>query len=349
MVSRLWYCSLLVAFLFFLFFSGAKAQTGGNHSLDFLNLSSNAKITGLGGLNVSSYGDSLEADLNMFVTNPALIDVTASGKLSISYMPFYAGMQYTTLAYAQHFAKAGIWAVGLQYMDYGDFDGFDGAGLPTGEFSAQDYAFVINHIHQQGNFQMGANLKVAVSAIAGYQAAALMLDLGGVFQHPTQDLTVGLVISNLGFFLSDYTSGSHSSLPADVKLGLSFKPEHMPFRFSVTGYKLLRDTKAYFVTDASQQNEDGEVKIAGKILRHITFGGELLLGKNFNVRAGYNYLNRSAFRLPQASGSAGLSFGFVVKIKAFSFEYARASYRTKGGYNHVTLTTDFERLINKKK
>jgi len=340
----------LITFCWGICFLQAKAQTGSNHSLDFVNLSTNAKLTALGEVNVSSMIDSAGSDPQMFMYNPALIGPGASGNFSISYMPYYAGINQASLSYVHHHQKYGTWAAGLQYLDYGDFDGFDASGLPAGEFTAQSYAFVLNHVHQQGNFHMGANLKVAVSSISGYTASALLLDLGGTFRHPTQDFTVGLVLSNLGFYMQDYTETSNSRLPMDVRLGLSFKPQHMPFRFSITGHKLLRDRDDYFVNDGSggQGENIGEVSTLDKVFRHLTFGGEILLGENFHLRAGYNNLIRSGLRLPQTAGGAGLSYGFMVRIKMFMFEFARTSHHVSGGFSHFTLTTDIERLIKKR-
>ena len=328
--------------------SQARAQIGSNHSLDFVNLSTHAKLTALSGVNVSAMLDSAGSDAQMFMFNPALIGPGASGKLSVSYMPYYAGINHASLSYAHHHEKYGTWAVGMQYLDYGDFDGYDAAGLPTGEFSAQSYAFVLNHVHRQGNFRMGANLKVAVSSISGYSASALLLDLGGVFRHPTQDFTAGLVISNLGFFFHDYTGSSDSRLPMDLRVGLSFKPQYMPFRFSITGHKLLRDRQGYFVNDGTGGQDAEEASTADKIFRHLTFGGEILLGDNFHLRLGYNNLIRAGMKLPENAGGVGLTYGFMVRIKMFMLEFARTSHHISGGFSHFTLTTELERLIKKR-
>lgn len=336
----------LIAFFPAVCFFPAKAQIGSNHSLDFVNLSTHAKLTALSGVNVSSMIDSAASDAQMFMYNPALIGPGASGKLSLSYMPYYAGINHASLSYAHHHEKYGTWALGLQYLDYGDFDGYDASGLPTGEFSAQSYAFVLNHVHRQGNFRMGTNLKVAVSSISGYSASALLLDLGGIFRHPTQDFTAGLVISNLGFFFHDYLQSSDSRLPMNLRLGLSFKPEHMPFRFSITGHKLLRDRQDYFVNEDGQNTD--EASPVDKIFRHLTFGGEILLGENFHLRLGYHNLIRAGLKLPQNAGGAGLTYGFMVRIKMFMLEFARTSHHISGGFSHFTLTTEVEKLIKKR-
>ena len=117
---------------------------------------------------------------------------------------------------------------------------------PTGSFTATDFALTVGHSHQVGPFALGANLKFASSSIAEYSASALMLDLGGVFEHPSKDFNVALVFKNMGLVLGDYTDQSNSSLPFDIQIGTSFKPQYMPIRFSITVYNLYQGDIAYF-------------------------------------------------------------------------------------------------------
>src|SRR5690606_30809834 len=102
-----------------------------------------------------------------------------------------------------------------------------------------------------GVFTLGANLKFAQSYLDSYTASAVLLDIGGIYAHPEKDFTVGMVIKNFGVVVKDYTEGSGSNLPFDVQIGTTFKPQYMPFRFSLTAYNLTRGDIAYF--DSGQQ------------------------------------------------------------------------------------------------
>ncbi len=325
------------------FISPSLAQIGSNASFDFLNLNVSARNTALGGLQVCQSLDSGRVqDVSLWLLNPAYSDARLSKHVSLGYMPYYADIKYGTFTYVHHFDKYGTWGAGIQYLSYGSLESFDAAGLPQGEVSAQDYALVINHSQQIGLYRVGANLKVAASQIAGYQAAALLLDISGAFVHPSRDLTFSLLFSNLGVLLSDYTAASDSRLPTDVRLGVAFKPEYMPFRFHVSVYRILRDTKAY---DAVNGETPG---VAGRILRHMTFGGEALLSPHFHLRLGYNHLIRSSLQLQQVSGGAGLSFGFMLRVKALQLDFAREYYHVTGGFSHLSLTANLNQLIFKK-
>ncbi len=318
----------------------AYAQIGSNASFEFLNLNISARNTALGGLQTTMSLDSGSVkESNQWLVNPAYSDSTLSQFVSLSYLSFYANVKYGTFTYIHDFHKYGVWALGVQYLDYGKLESFDISGLPLGEFSAQDYALVLNHSHQIGFYRLGANIKVATSHIAGYRATALLADIGGAFVHPTQDFTASLLFSNLGFLLSDYTVTSHSRLPTDVRLGLTFKPQYMPFRFHMSVYKILQDTHAYY-----RFNEE-EPGLANKVFRHLTFGGEILLSPHFNVRVGYNHLIKSTLQLQQVTGGAGLSFGFMLRLKALQLDFARGYYHVSGGFSHLTMAVNLNQLI----
>lgn len=322
----------------------ASAQIGSNASFQFLNLNTSARNTALGGTQASMSLDSgSRKDASLWMLNPAYSHPTLTENVALSYMPYYADVHFTTLSYTHAFEKWGTWAAGIQYLNYGSMEGFDIAGIPQGTFSAQDYAVVINHSQQIGVYRIGGNIKYVTSKIGGYGASAMLLDIGGAFVHPEQDLTVSLLFSNFGFLLQDYTGASNSRLPSDIRISVAFKPEHMPFRFHITGYKFLTDTKAYYQADNEQSPG-----LLSKSLRHLVFGGEILLSPNFNVRVGYNHLIKSTLQLQQVSGGAGLTFGFMLRIKSLQIDFSREYYHVVGGFSHLTLTADLKQLIFRK-
>jgi hypothetical protein len=150
----------------------------------------------------------------------------------------------------------------------------------------------------------------------------------------------------LGILLSDYSETSVGSLPLDVQVGVTFKPEFMPFRFTFTAYNLNRENTAYF--DKNITDEDDSPGQVDKIFRHINVGTEVVLSKNFNIRLGYNHLLRKELRLRETSGGAGFNFGFMVRVNAFELAYTNATYHTNGGRSFITITTNLNRVLKKK-
>lgn len=325
--------TLLLCFTFSNFIGWS--QIGGQRSFEFLNIPSNARLSGLGGVNVSLANQ----DVNLGFSNPALSGDSLSGLVSFSYLSYFADVNVVSSIYQHDFGKMGSWFMGVNHISYGDFDSFDAAGSPLGEFDASETAIVIGRSHQIRTFSLGASIKFLNSNIAGFSSNALVLDVGGAFIHPNQRFFAGLVIKNAGIVLSEYSETSDTELPFDVQAGISFKPQYMPLRFSLTGYNLSRGNIASFNDQLITQNEESAGTF-DQVFRHINIGAELLLSKNFNIRVGYNHLVRQELKLESTAGGAGFSFGLMFRIKAFEFTYSRGGYHAAGGANNFTLTAN---------
>ena len=127
---------------------------------------------------------------------------------------------------------------------------------------------------------------------------------------------------------------------------MTFKPEYMPFRVSLTGYNLFRNDFGY-IDGTGNSSFDEEASTFNKIFRRITIGTEIIFSDNFQVRAGYNHLIRQELRLEEQSGGAGFSLGFMFRVKAFEFAYTRAFYHVAGGGNYFTVISNFNKLFKK--
>jgi hypothetical protein len=316
------------------------AQIGGERVFESLNVPVSTFQSGLGGVNVSS----TYQQINLMFSNPALLHPDQHQTLGLNYTNYMADIYFLSATYAHDLDKIGIVGMGLQYFDYGSFEGADDTGQLTGEFSANDFTFSLVHSRAFGNFRYGMAMKVASARIESFGSTAMLFDLGATFKHPNADLQLGLVIKNIGFLFSDFTSTSTSQLPYDIQLGASFKPEYMPFRFSITAYNLWRGNIAYFDEDLDSE----EPSTADNIFRHINFGMEILIGQNINALIGYNHLVRQELKLEEASGAAGFSFGLQVRVKSFEIGVSRSIYSVAGGSTFFSLTTNFQQLLQKK-
>ena len=318
-------------------FGQAFSQIGGQRSFEFLNIPVNATTTALGGTNISLASE----DPLMLLQNPALSDSLNSQQLGFSYLGYFTGIKQSAFSYVQE-VKGKLFNFGVNYLNYGEFQGFDATGVATGDFQAVDYAVNVGASHSIGVFTTGVNIKFAHSLIDSYSASALLFDVGGVFRPKQNHWTISLLAKNLGFMLSEYEGAESSELPFDLQLGTSFKPEFMPLRFSITTSNLLRDNIA-FVNSSLNPNER-RPGIGDAFFRRINIGSEILLGKGFRIMVGYNHRIRRELRLQQLSGGAGFSFGMFLRIKMFEITYGRATYHAAGGINHVTLVTNLKRF-----
>lgn len=327
----------------------ATAQMGGRYVFRFLEVPAYARLAALGGVNVST---GLE-EVSAVTANPALLQGKTNNHVAFSYLNYLADISQNNLQYAFETERLGRNAIGVQYLDYGDFVQRDAAGQEEGTFKVRDYAVSLSHAATIEHFTLGATAKVAVSSIAGNQAVATLVDLGGAFKHPEQDFVVGLAIKNLGVILKPYDNGEREAMPLDIQVGASYKPEHAPFRLSVTAHQLHRWDIVYLDPakkgTINENNEEVKEKktFGDKLARHFVAGGEFILGPGFQLRAGYNHLRRQELVIENVGGMAGLSFGASIKVHAFRFDYTYAKFHVAGAANYLTLTTDLNRFLKK--
>ncbi len=336
--------------MFLGFVSGVDAQIGGQRSFSFLELPSNAKLAALGGINVSSWSH----DVNMVAANPGLLNAEMDNQLSLNYTGYLADIKHSNLAYAFHNERFGRYAVAVNYINYGDFIHRDANGMQLGTFSVNDYNLSISHARQAEAFTVGATLKVAVSSMAGNQAVGLLADVGGSFKHPEEDFTVGLAFKNVGYQVKAFDGGERQPMPFDAQLGLSYKPEHMPVRLSLTAHRLYQFDIVYLdpnergPLDENGQEIKEEKKLGDKIARHFVAGAEFVFSKNFQLRAGYNHLRRKELRLDTASGGAGLSLGAMLRVRSFELNYGAAFFHPSGGSHYITVSTNTSTFLKRK-
>lgn len=325
----------------------AAQQLGGGSVLPFLGLPAGAQAAALSGVAPSARTD----DPTLLFANPAALNESMDGRLALSYVDYVSDIKQSTAAYVFNTAKAGRFGVGLTYLNYGDLKSYDPAGNSLGDFSVNEFALGLSDSYTKGNFTLGATAKLAVSSIAGSRSVGLAADAGAQYKHPTQDLTVGLVVRNAGVQLSPYPGTSRGPLPLDIQLGASIKPEHMPVRLTIGAQQLQRWDIEYFdpnqrgPLDADGNETKPKKSFADNLARHFTAGAELLLGSSFHLRAGYNHLARRELRLDNTSGGAGLSFGAMLKISQFQLDYTHATLQAAGSSNYFTLSkTLFKKL-----
>ncbi|MAE86860.1 MAG: hypothetical protein CMB80_29260 [Flammeovirgaceae bacterium] len=303
------------------------------NSYQSVNTPFGGRNAALGG-NAVSLGD---GDVMQFSSNPAILDSVQTGSIGLSYSPFFAGIFGFQGAYSHQFDQIGNMSFAISYLDYGDFTQTADNGDVEGEFSASDLMLVVGKSHTVGSFSLGVNLKYAQSGIETYGSSMILGDLGGVYRSPKMDWTIGLVLRNFGFVFNQYSTSS-LSVPFDVIIGTSIKPEHMPFRFTLTAYNFTQED-IYF-QEANDVSTSRSVEIADRFLRHIAIGTELIISDGLQFLLGYNHLRRQELKINDTAYGAGFSFGLKLAIKQFQIRYSHATYQAAGGTDYFTLQTN---------
>ncbi len=315
---------------------------GGSQSLDFTNTAVNASIFALGGVDASHR----DIDNNHFWQNPAALDTLFNNFISYNYNANHADIQNHTVSYTLSKEKLGNFAFGVSYWNYGEMEETDESGNEIGNFRASDLIINLGYARRFENFSYGLNLKLANSSIASFNSTAVLMDLGGQFIHPREDFVIGMVFRNIGFPISNYTADSEFILPFDLRVGSSFKPRHMPLRFSATLHRLYRYDIVYDDPGSfTGFDENGEPiretpSTLDKVTRHFVIGTELLIAKGFNLQAGYNFMKRTELLIPERKALVGFSFGMLLKVKSLQFAVARSVDHISGATTKLTLTSD---------
>ena len=328
----------------------AAQQLRGRTVFPFLDLPPSAQLAALGGMNVSARND----DPTMLYGNPALLNEEMDGRLALSYVAYLADIKQSTAAYVFNTKKAGRFGIGVTYLNYGQFESYDAAGNSLGTFGVNEYTVGVSDAYTKGKFTFGLTTKLAVSSIDGSRSLAGVGDAGVVYKHPTQEFTAGLAVKSLGYQFSPYPGTTRGPLPLDVQIGATIKPEHMPLRFSLTVHHLQQwDIQYLDPNQRGQPDANGVEKKPTKsfgdnLARHFTASAALVLSKNLNLRAGYNHLQRRELRLDNTSGSAGLSFGVMLKLAGFQVDYTHATLQAAGSSEYFTLARNLDSLFKKK-
>ncbi|GHB71973.1 hypothetical protein GCM10007390_27450 [Persicitalea jodogahamensis] len=290
------------------------------------------------------------SEATLFIQNPALLDSAKSKNLALSIMPYLADTRLVNVAYTQAFKKIkGVWGGGLQYLDYGTLTQTDDLGNPIGEFRASDYALSVGYGNTIQNITIGGSLKMVGSSLESYRLWGLALDWGAVFKHPRRDLTAGFVVKNLGVLRQNYAGHDAPPLPFDVRVGVTFKPEYMPLRFSLTAHHLnafdqvYNDPALFFDFDNNGNRVPRKIPVPEKLLRHLTVGAEILIHPKCRLMVGYDHLVRQELQLQERVGLSGISFGGWLKIKRFEFSYGRSQLLTGLGVSTFGMNVSLQK------
>jgi hypothetical protein len=320
-----------------------QAQRGGETIFGLLHLTQSARVASLGGNQVGLDG----TDLAMLIHNPALLDSTLSRQISMSYVPYMAGITYGYSGIAWNFNRVGNFALGFQHVGYGDdFIGADDAGIKTGNFSAGETVIQLSYSRKVlPRWTAGASIKPVFSRIEAYSSWGLAFDAGFFYRNRDGLFTGGLVLRNFGTQMEVYNDGPKESMPPDLQVGIARKLPHAPFRFSLTAQDLLSGSLQYMLpdTDGSRVvfgDSKAEDNFAEKMLKHLVVGVEFVPSQNFYVAAGINSRRRQELKVDARTSTVGFTWGFGLRVNRFHFSYGSGRYHLSESSNHFSISTN---------
>ncbi|MDP4292143.1 MAG: type IX secretion system protein PorQ [Bacteroidota bacterium] len=335
--------------MFLLFPVCAFAQTGWGGVFSFLNNNASARMAAMGG-NMLAIDDN---DLSIALINPSLINSEMNNTVVLNYTDFYTDIKSGFAAYSHTFDKAGSFAFGMQFVNYGNFIATNENGDQLGSFGAGEYAASLGWGRRlDSTFSIGANLKFAYSSFDVYNSYGIVTDVAALYHSPG-GTHISLLVRNIGRELKSYESGYERSVPIEIQLGISRKLEHLPLRYNILLHDLQRWNLRY--DDPSKSNTDpltGEtvkqdrfINILDEGVRHVILGFELMPIKRFVVRFGYNPQLRKELKLDTRASTVGFSWGFGIRIKKISIDFARSTWHLNGSPNYFTLSANLSDFL----
>jgi hypothetical protein len=298
----------------------------------------------LGGKTIAIYDN----DVNQAHFNPATINQEMNNHLALNYGSYFGEVTYGTASFAHTFKKKHTFHTGINYVNYGTFDGRDETGAETSEFTGSEIALSAGYSYLIRNtkIHLGANAKFISSTLETYNSVGGALDLGALYIDEVKGLNYAFVIRNIGTQLTTY-SGTNEKLPLEMMIGMSKQLENVPIRWHLTLENLQQWDVAFSNPTHAQSSIDGEstpekVSFFNNALRHVIIGAELFPKKGFNLRIGYNFRRGEELRVLEQRHFSGISVGFGLKINKMKFNYSYSRYTLAANTSLFGLTINFQ-------
>lgn len=333
-----------ITVLFFIFSTSLVfAQLGGEATYQFLNLVSSPRQAALGGKVLTNF----DYDVSGGIYNPATINPQMDNQLALNYSSYLGGISYGTGAYAYTWDRhVHTLHIGMTYINYGKFDGYDEQGMATGTFTGNEAALSFGYSYKipSSDFYVGASGKLITSKLEQYNSVGGALDVGLLYNNKALDFHAAVTVRNFGTQFTTYAD-LREKLPMEVNLGLSQTLEHVPLRWHLTFENLQRwpigfSNPARATTDLDGNQTQEKIGFFNEVMRHSIIGAELFPDRGFNLRLGYNFRRAEELRIVDQRNFSGLSFGIGIKLNKMRFSYTHARYTGASNTSFFGLQID---------
>lgn len=321
------------------------SQVGGENVYGFLNISTSARQTALGGKVLT-----LVDDINQPIWNPSTINEDINKKVSVNYSSYLAGVSIGSISYSKLISRRfGSLHGSVKYLNYGSIVRADENGVESGTFNASDIAISVGYARNLPwtNLYIGSNVKIIHSSIANFTSTGVALDLALLYNNPYKDYVLTFVARNIGLQLSSF-NGEREKLPFELALGGSYKLQHVPLKWYFTLDNLQQWNIA--VPNPSNQTTDLEGNVTKEsigfldnMFRHFVVGAELFPERSINLRVGYNFRRAAELKLQNVRTFGGISFGFGLKMNKIKLNYAYSKFHTASNVSTFSLEIDLDK------
>lgn len=322
----------------------AAAAQDGSTAYNYLNVTSSARIYGLGGVNITA----VEDELSVTDQNPALMGPEMNNQVLFDYMRYVGESNFAGVRYAHAIGERGAWGIGLRYFGYGEMKSADETGVITGTFSPKDINFSGSFSYDiTDRIRGGVTLKFLYSAYEQYSAMAVAADLGLNYYDPDHDFSASIVGANLGGQVKRFND-QNDKLPMDLRIGLAKGFTGIPLRVSITAWNLTKWHLPYWESGDGTSKEPFKKKdsFSSNLFRHLVFGLDFVPSDRFFVALGYNYKTRTDMSTYKRSFLSGFSLGAGLNLRKVSLALALAQPHTGATTFMFNLNLNLQDLLH---
>ena len=296
----------LLTVLVCLFAAVSVSMAAGTTSGEFLKIGAGARAAGMGDVFAGVSDDS-----SAIYWNPSGLNQIENMCGSLMHSMWIEGISYNWISFVYPMSGKGVIGGGLTSVSYGSLIETDETGLEIGTFSPADIAVTVSYAWVISDIPVGASLKIISSQIKE-SSQGFGLDIGGMYEMEDYGLTLGGAIQNLGGSMK-YVSET-DPLPMNIKLGASYIIEENWIAAGDLNVPSGSDFSLGFGTE----------------YRYKLNTGMIICG-----RAGYN------MKTKDISGMQGMSLGFGLDQKGYSFDYSYSPYGDLGAVQKISLSAKF--------
>ena len=230
-------------------------------------------------------------DASSLYWNPAGIALLNQSQASFMYNQSYMDMTYSHASVATPLENGGLGA-SLSYLSFGQINGFDTAGNPTGDVKANSAVATLGGAWLGDNWSAGFTAKGVQGTLADVKATGFASDMGLNLIYPREVLSgtlrVGAAIRNLG-------------------TGMKYLQYNDPFpteyRVGVAAVQMLNKKLNVSMDFGKAKDADGAAYL----------GAEYWVGSFIALRAGY---------AGTKTEGNGVRAGLGIRVSDLSFDYA---------------------------
>lgn len=289
---------------------------------NFLRYVSGARSGAMAGNMVS-----IPNDIEGVLFNPAVIATAEEENSHATFIKHVADINSGLAVYKLPLDKKfGNIALSTAYTSYGSFDYADEYGnLLGGTFGANNFSFAATYADKiDTNFFWGGSIKFIYVGIDDVASTAMAIDAGLMYKFADNRTAMGLSVLHAGYVISDM-NGYDSSLPLDVRLGISHELEGLPLLISFS-FNRLADEYDDFL---------GRFEV-------FSIGGEFNFGENFFVRLGYDNQIRNLSQSTAKKGLNGFTGGVGLKTSYVDVDYGISKYGDAALMHRISLEFDIK-------